>query len=303
VRRGGGAGPHGARPGRGAAAAQEPSAGGGLGDRQRPGGRSPGGPGRLESPTAGRRGPGAARDRRPPGPVAPGGRAAAPRARGDDGAGGDPEPGAGRDEPRPARGVSPRAAAGHPGGAGRDGSAGRGGRGVPRQDPGGRDVRGSAGGGHAPGAASRAHAPGRPRGPRPAHLPGLDGGAPVVEAVPGLPGPRQRQGHPGRGPRPPEQREGPDPGVPGRAQAARRLPRPDPLLRRSARGGQDLPGALHRPGHGAGVRADLPGWRARRGRDPRSPAHLRGGAAGSHRPGPEAGGSTRSRTSTSATTT
>ena len=46
----------------------------------------------------------------------------------------------------------------------------------------------------------------------------------------------------------------------------------------------------HRAGDGPQVRADLAGRRARRGRDPRPPAHLRRRAAGPHHPGHAQGG-------------
>ena len=51
------------------------------------------------------------------------------------------------------------------------------------------------------------------------------------------------------------------------------------------RGGQDLAGAEHCPRHRAEVRPCEPRRRARRGRDPRSPAHLHRRLAGQHRRG------------------
>ena len=59
----------------------------------------------------------------------------------------------------------------------------------------------------------------------------------------------------------------------------------DPLLRRPARRRQDLARPLDRPRHGAQVRAHLARRRARRGRDPRPPPHLRRRAARPHPPG------------------
>ena len=47
-------------------------------------------------------------------------------------------------------------------------------------------------------------------------------------------------------------------------------------------------GPQHRPRHGPQLRARLPGRRARRGRDPRPPAHLHRRAAGQDHPEPEA---------------
>jgi Lon protease-like protein len=54
---------------------------------------------------------------------------------------------------------------------------------------------------------------------------------------------------------------------------------PHPLPARAPRRGQDLPRAQHRQGARAQVRAHLARRRARRGGDPRPPAHLRGRAA------------------------
>ena len=64
----------------------------------------------------------------------------------------------------------------------------------------------------------------------------------------------------------------------------------DPVLRRSARRRQDLARPVDRPRHGSQVRAREPRRRARRGRDPRPPAHLYRGAAGQHHPEPAQGG-------------
>ena len=59
----------------------------------------------------------------------------------------------------------------------------------------------------------------------------------------------------------------------------------DPVLCRPARRGQDLARPEHRPRAGPQIRAREPGRRARRGRDPRPPAHLHRRAAGQHHPG------------------
>ena len=96
---------------------------------------------------------------------------------------------------------------------------------------------------------------------------------------------RGRAGHrggapdPGRGPLRPRAHQGPHPRLPGRAQAARRRARADPLLPGAAGRRQDVAGPIDRAGDGAQVRAHLAGRRARRGRDPRSPPHLRRRAA------------------------
>ena len=140
-----------------------------------------------------------------------------------------------------------------------------------------------------PAAPPRAHAPRRSRGPGGAHLPRLDGGASLGAEHRRLPRSRGGQAHSRRGSRPPLGHQGSGPRVPGGSQAARRLARSDRLLRGTAGRRQDLPGPLDRPRHGARVRAHLPGWGSRRGRDPRPPAHLRRCAAGPHHPGPEAG--------------
>ena len=77
-------------------------------------------------------------------------------------------------------------------------------------------------------------------------------------------------------------------GTPARAPEARR--RADPLLRRAARCGQDLAGAVDRAGDGAEFVAHQPGRHARRGGDPRAPADVRRRAARPAHPGAEAGG-------------
>ena len=74
-----------------------------------------------------------------------------------------------------------------------------------------------------------------------------------------------------------------------RASAAARE-RADPLLPRAARRRQDLARALDRARARPQVRAHVARRRARRGRDPRPPPHLRRRAAGPRDPGDEAGG-------------
>ena len=106
--------------------------------------------------------------------------------------------------------------------------------------------------------------------------------------------PHRGPGGAGRRPRRPGRREGPDPGVPGGPQPARR-PRPArrrrPRLRRGAGAGrparrrQDQPRRVGRPGAGPQVRPGVAGRRPGRGRDPRPPAHLRRRAARPDRPG------------------
>ena len=77
-----------------------------------------------------------------------------------------------------------------------------------------------------------------------------------------------------------------------RARAGQRRrpgPRPDPALRRPPGRRQDVGRQVHRPGDGAEVRPHLARRRARRGRHPRPPAHLRRRDAGPDHPRDEAG--------------
>ena len=73
--------------------------------------------------------------------------------------------------------------------------------------------------------------------------------------------------------------------VPGGPQARPGGQGADPLLRRPARRRQDLARPVDRPRDGPAVRAGEPRRRARRGRDPRPPAHLYRRAARQHHPG------------------
>lgn len=59
------------------------------------------------------------------------------------------------------------------------------------------------------------------------------------------------------------------------------------LPRRASRRGQDLAGPLRRHGHGARIRAPVPRRGARRSRNPRPPAHLRGSHARQDHHGPQ----------------
>ena len=82
---------------------------------------------------------------------------------------------------------------------------------------------------------------------------------------------------PRRGPLRPRAGQGPHPRVPRRAQARRRqgrLARHDPQLRRPARRRQDVAGQVDRARAGPRLRAHQRRRRARRGRDPRPPAHV-----------------------------
>ena len=94
-----------------------------------------------------------------------------------------------------------------------------------------------------------------------------------------------RGGDPGRGSLRPGEGEGPHSGLPGRAAVAARAQRADPVLRGTARSGQDLAGPLDRARPGAEVRAHLDGRHARRGRNSRPPAHLHRRTARPDHPG------------------
>ncbi len=187
---------------------------------------------------------------------------------------GDGEDAAGVLPARAAEGDPPRAGRGRP-------AAGRGGGAAPAG--GGRGDAGRGAGAGDARAGPAAPDPARvARGGDRAHLRGLAGGPPLEQG-------RQRAARstrggedPQRGPLRAGEGQGPHRGVPGRAPPLGEAAQPHPVLRRAARGGQDLPGALHRPRHGAPLRARLPRWRAGRGGDPGPPAHLRGGHAGAH---------------------
>ena len=102
----------------------------------------------------------------------------------------------------------------------------------------------------------------------------------------GRPRPRDRAGHPRRGPLRPGQGQGADPRAPRRAEAHQQAFRPDPVLRRPTRRRQDVPRPVDRAGTGTQVRPHLGGRRPRRVRDPRPPPHLRRGDAGHDHPRP-----------------
>ena len=89
---------------------------------------------------------------------------------------------------------------------------------------------------------------------------------------------------PRRGPLRPREGQGADHRVPRGLEAEERPLRPDPLLRRPARGRQDLARPVHRAHARAQVRAHLGRRRARRGRDPRAPPDLHRRDAGHDHP-------------------
>ena len=284
-----------AHPGRGAASAQEPAARGALDHGQRARARAARGPGRLEPAAAPRRGPGDPRDRRPPGPAAPGRRpavAASSRSR------------------RSRRRSSRRPRRRCPGASASTSCASSS---APSRASSARWTRASR---RSPSTATRSR---RPAFPPEAH----------EEALRQLR--RFERMHPD-GPEAqvvrtylewmielPWARESPDRLDLARARqildedhahlagikdrileflGVRKLRHdsrgPDPLLRRAARRRQDLARPLDRARHGARVRARLARRHARRGGDPRPPAHLRRRAARAHPPGHEAGGHAQS---------
>ena len=126
---------------------------------------------------------------------------------------------------------------------------------------------------------------GRRRARRHPHLPGVDRVTAVGQAHRRQPRPRARPRGARRGPLRHRQGQGPDPRVPGRAQAqAGGVRLLDHVLRRPAGRGQDVAGQVDRAGDGAQVRAHQRRRRARRGRDPRPPAHLHRRDAGHDHP-------------------
>ena len=90
---------------------------------------------------------------------------------------------------------------------------------------------------------------------------------------------------PRRGPLRPGQDQAPDPRAPRGAQAESDRQEPDPVLRRPAGRRQDLARPVDRARHRAQVPAHRARRRARRGRDPRPPAHLHRRAARQRDPG------------------
>ena len=187
--------------------------------------------------------------------------------------------------PEPAGVLPARAAEDDPEGAGRDRVRQQGrGRAAGEDRPGG-DARGRRRTGPQGAGAPAPDALRRARGGRHPHLHRVAGGPPLVRAHRGQPGHQRRGGRPGRAPLRAGQGQGAHPGVHGGAQALAQDAHPHPVLRRAARGGQDLPGALHRRRAGAQVRARLP--RAACATRPRS------GATGAPTWGPSPGGSSR----------
>ena len=122
-----------------------------------------------------------------------------------------------------------------------------------------------------------------------AHLPRVAGRAALVDLDRGQarhPGSAQ---HPQHRPLRPREGEEAHPRVPGGAQAQERQEGPDPVPGGAARRRQDVARPVDRARARAQVHPHLARRRARRGRDPRPPAHLRRLAARPPHPGDEEG--------------
>ena len=170
-----------------------------------------------------------------------------PRARGGAARHPDPDPGPVGDRQGPARVLPAPAAESDPGGAGGGGrAAGRSER-TSRADRGGRPARARPQSRRPRALAAGETAAGRGRARRHPHLPGVAGRAALVQRDRGQPRHRPRPRGPRRRPLRPREGQGPDPRVPGGAQAQPGLAGPDPLLRRPARSGQDQPRAARSP--------------------------------------------------------
>ncbi len=207
-----------------------------------------------------------------------------PRARGRPARHPDPVPGPVGSRQRPARVPPPPAAESDPGRARRRGRADGRSRRAAGENRGGEPARGRPQSGR-PGARAAGQTAARGgRARRHPHLPRVADRAALGQRDQGQPRHQTRAPGPQRRPLRPRGRQGTDPRVPGGAQTEPGLARPDPLLRRPARGGEDEPRALDREGAGARVRAHLGRRRPRRGGDPRPPPHLHRGAAGDDHP-------------------
>ena len=206
-------------------------------------------------------------------------RAARARARADLDRLEDPVAGRVGDRQGPARVLPPPAAQGDPGGARRGRRAAGRDAGAARADRAGESPRARAEAGGARASALRAPAAAVRRARRDPQLPGVDRRPAVVEVDRGQARPEGGAQAARRRPLRHREGQGPHPRVPRRPQAQARHPLGDPLLRRAARGGQDLARQVDRRGDGAQVRAHLRRRRARRVGDPRPPPHLHRGDA------------------------
>ena len=196
-----------------------------------------------------------------------------------------PQPRQAPDGEDPARVLSERAAEGDPEGAGRrrrsPRRAGRGGAAHPQDQA----LQGGAREGAGRGQEAALHEPDVRRGDGGAQLPRLGAGHSLEQADQG------EARHPGgaegaeRRPLRSRQGQGAHPRISCRAAAHEEGEGADPLPGRRARRRQDLARQVDRAGHGPQFRPHVAGRRARRGGDPRPPAHLyrlhaRQGAAG-----------------------
>ncbi len=177
------------------------------------------------------------------------------------------------DGEEPARVLPERAGQGDPEGTGR-GRRERRSRRDGKEDQGGQDVEGgrSEGAGRVQEAEADVADVGRGDGRAQFHRHAP--GAAVAEEEQDQQGSRGRREDPRRRPLRPREGQGTDRRVP-RGAAARRPPEgADPVPRRAARRRQDVARPVGRQGDGPQVRPHEPGRRARRGRDPRPPAHV-----------------------------
>ena len=186
----------------------------------------------------------------------------------------DPEPGQERAPEEPARVLPPRADEGDPEGARRQRRPAARELRAAREDRGGGDDRGGEEGGPPGAGAPVAHVPGRGRVHGHANLPRLGGLAALEQAERGRDRPREGEGGPRQRPLRPGEGQGPHPRVPRRPEDEARHQGTDPVLRGPSGRRQDEPRQVHRVGAGTQVPPPQPGRHARRGGDPRSPAHL-----------------------------
>src|SRR3954454_22095730 len=158
---------------------------------------------------------------------------------------------------------------------------------VPREDRGGRHAGGRARAGRARAGPPRAHGRVERRVVDDPHVPRLADLRAVERALRGPPRPQPHARGPRRRPRRPRGRQGPHRRVRRGEEAARGAGDPGgqevrrhPHAHRPARHRQDLDRRVHRPRDGPRVCPHVARRRARRGRDPRPPAHVHRRAPG-----------------------
>ncbi len=199
-----------------------------------------------------------------------------PRSRGGQAPGRPPHPVARQEaDGEGAEGVLPqREDEGDPEGTGPQGREGQRDRRAEEEDRTGEDAgRGRREGG--PGAqAPRVDAADVGRGDRLAQLSRLADRGAVAQEDEGEPRPQARRSGPQRGPLRAREDQGPHPRVPRRARPDQEAEGDDPDVLGPSRRRQDVARQVDRPRHEPQVRAPVARRRARRGRNPRPPAHL-----------------------------